>query len=119
MKRIINKLYVASLAVLVTMLFTSVVLAEWKGAPIKRDETNTRAIAPSGTRGIVMDTCRELEKKPIRMPGVNLDTQGRLLLSASGRQSIMLPDGVYIAKNGIRLHFKDGRLTLVDGIKFV
>ena len=70
----------------------------------------------TGTRGIIVGTCRNLQKRPIRDPSVGTDGTGKLLFALPDGRSMVLPDGTYKAQNGIRLHIRDGRISLVDGV---
>ena len=70
----------------------------------------------TGTRGIVFGTCRNLQKRPIRNPVVGNDGTGKLLFPMSDGRAMVLPDGIYKDKSGIRIHMLGGRIVMVDGI---
>ncbi len=70
----------------------------------------------AGTRGIIVGTCRNLQKRPIRDPSVGTDGTGRLLFPLSDGRTMVLPDGIYKDKSGIRIHMFGGRIVMVDGI---
>ena len=70
----------------------------------------------SGTKGIVMGTCRDLQDRPLQRPIVGKDGTGKLLFALPDGRSMVLPDGIYKAQNGIRIHISGGSVALVDGI---
>lgn len=83
--------------------------------------TGTRGIVmdtarTGGTQGIVMGTARGLNAQPLHRPVVAKDGTGKLLFAMPDGRSMVLPDGVYSATNGVRLHISGGRISLIDGM---
>lgn len=70
----------------------------------------------SGPQSIVVGTCRELQIRPLQRPVVRKDGTGKLLFALPDGRSMTLPDGVYKAQNGIRIHISGGSVALVDGV---
>jgi len=69
-----------------------------------------------GTQGIIMGTARGLNARPLHRPVVAKDGTGKLLFAMPDGRSMVLPDGVYSATNGVRLHISGGRISLIDGM---
>lgn len=69
------------------------------GTAIRLNAGKVRELA--GTKGIVMDTCRQLPGRP-------------LVLEGRDKRSYRLPDGVYENRQGLRIHVRRGGIERIS-----